>query len=195
MYGCDHLPAPDDEDADDVLARLGVDGPFLLTVGTLEPRKNLPRLIEAYQRARLGLADAPPLVVVGPAGWGPGLPPAEGVHPAGPVTGAVLAALYRRALAVVYVPLHEGYGLPVVEAMHAGAPVVASPVPSAGDAALVVPATDVAAIAEAVRRVVAEADLRADLVARGTAHAAGLTWERACQAHGELWSQLHRGTR
>ncbi|HEX2064113.1 MAG TPA: glycosyltransferase, partial [Acidimicrobiales bacterium] len=74
--GCDHLADPDDAGARAVLDRLGVTGQFLLTVSTLEPRKNLPRLLAAYDAVRTKL---PPLVVVGPAGWGPEVRPGPGV--------------------------------------------------------------------------------------------------------------------
>jgi glycosyltransferase involved in cell wall biosynthesis len=76
--GCDHLPPPDPAGVDALLARLGVSGPFLLTVSTLEPRKNLPRLVAAYQAARPRLPEPWPLLVVGPAGWGAALRPEIG---------------------------------------------------------------------------------------------------------------------
>ena len=195
MYGCDHLPPPDQAGAATLLQRLGVRGPFVLSVGTLEPRKNLPRLVEAFQRAVPRLPAGCRLVLVGPAGWGPGLPAAEGVVLAGQVDGAVLAALYGQAAVVAYVPLHEGFGLPAVEAMRAGAAVVASPVPSTGDAALVVDPTDVASIAAGLVRAVTDDEERARLVAAGTAHAGELTWARAAERHGAMWDQLRRGRR
>jgi glycosyltransferase involved in cell wall biosynthesis len=195
LYGCDHLPPRDDDGAAAVLDRLGVEEQYVLSVGTLEPRKNLPRLVEAFERVRPRLPAGCRLVLVGPAGWGPGLPVAEAVHLAGPVSDAVLAGLYARATAVVYVPLHEGFGLPAVEAMRAGAPVVASAVPSIGDAALVVDPGDVSAIGEGLVRVVTDEDTRAELIARGTAHAGLLTWARAAERHADLWDQLRRGTR
>jgi glycosyltransferase involved in cell wall biosynthesis len=195
LYGCDHLPPPDEDNASQLLERLGVGERYLLSVGTLEPRKNLPRLVEAYDRVRGRLPERMPLVLVGPGGWGPGLPPSKGVVLAGQVDDAVLAALYGWATGVAYVPLHEGYGLPAVEAMRAGAPVVASPVPSTGDAALVVDPLDVGAIANALVRVATDGAARDELVAAGRAHAAALTWAAAAERHAELWSQVHRGTR
>ena len=194
IYGCDHLPPPDEDVTSQLLERLGVGERYLLSVGTLEPRKNLPRLVEAYERARDRIGRIP-LVLVGPEGWGPGLAPSEGVVLAGPVDDAVLAALYGWATGVAYVPLHEGYGLPAVEAMRAGAPVVASPIPSTGDAALVVDPADVGAIADALVRVATDGPEREELVAAGRAHAAGLTWAAAAVRHADLWSQVHRGTR
>jgi glycosyltransferase involved in cell wall biosynthesis len=195
MYGADHLPPPDEDAARALLDRVGVTGRFLLSVGTLEPRKNLPRLVEAYRRARADIREPLPLLLVGPAGWGEGLAPTEGVVLTGPVDDAVLAALYAWALAVAYVPLHEGFGLPAVEAMRAGAPVIASRVPSVGEAALLVEPTDVDDIAMALVRVTRTLRERNRLIAAGAAHTADLTWAKAAERHGRLWLQLARGTR
>jgi glycosyltransferase involved in cell wall biosynthesis len=185
--GCDHLAAPDDYAAGALLGRLGVTGEFVLTVSTLEPRKNLPRLLAAYDSVA---GKLPPLVVVGPAGWGPEVRPGPGVVLAGLVTGGALAGLYRRARLMAYVPLREGFGLPVVEAMSCGAPVVASAVPSAGGAALQVDPFDVDAIAGALLRATTDDALRAELVAAGHARAAQLTWDQAARRHVELWKAM-----
>ncbi|HZN14719.1 MAG TPA: glycosyltransferase family 1 protein [Acidimicrobiales bacterium] len=183
--GCDHLPPADDAGA----ARL-VEGEFLLTVGTREPRKNLARLVEAYRQARPRFPEPLPLVVVGPYGWGE--PDDLGdVVTTGLVDDAVLAGLYARARAFAYVPLIEGFGLPVVEAMRAGTPVVTSTrVPSAGGAALEVDPLDVDAIADALVATVTDGDVRRDLVARGTARAAQITWRNAADQHVALWRSL-----
>ena len=167
--GCDHLDPPDHEGAAALLARLGVPagGGYLLTVSTLEPRKNLPRLLDAYALALPRLPEPWPLVVVGPAGWGPALPPRPVVLLAGHVDGGVLSALYGGARLVAYVPLREGWGLPAVEAMRCGMPVVATPMPSTGGAACEVPPADVEAIAEALVAVATDEALRARLVAAG----------------------------
>jgi glycosyltransferase involved in cell wall biosynthesis len=185
--GCDHLAPADDDGASALLAGLGVTGDFLLTVSTLEPRKNLPRLLAAYDSVHDRL---PPLLVVGPTGWGPAVRPGPGVVLAGPVGGGILTALFTRARLLAYVPLREGFGLPVVEAMSCGTPVVASPVPSAGGAALEVDPFDVDAIAAAL--VVAATDdlRRSDLVDAGRARAAGLTWAAAARGHVQLWAAL-----
>ena len=109
--GSDHLPPEDPEQTDALLRRLGVRTDFLLSVGTLEPRKNVVRLMQAYGQVRGTFPEPWPLVIVGPAGWGPALPAQgdqEGVVFVGVVDDAVLAGLYRRARAFVYVPLTEG---------------------------------------------------------------------------------------
>jgi glycosyltransferase involved in cell wall biosynthesis len=187
--GADHLPPPDTTAADRLLAAHGVgpNAPFLLTVSTLEPRKNLPRLLAAYGRARPRLPEPWPLVVVGPAGWGPALAPQEGVVLTGAVAPATLNALYQKARLLAYVPLLEGFGLPALEAMAAGTPVVASPMPSTGDAACTVDPTDVDAMADALVKVAADP---APYAEAGRAHAATLTWKRAAQAHVDLWREL-----
>jgi len=188
--GSDHLPPPDDAAAGALLASKGVTGPFVLSVGTIEPRKNLPRLFAAYQSARRSMAEPLPLVVVGPVGWGPDVGTGEGVVFAGRVGDATLAALYRRARLLAYVPLEEGYGLPPLEAMYLGTPVVSSAVPGAGTASLTVEPTDVEQMARAIVEVASDHALRARLVAAGRAHAAGLTWAATARAHARLWASL-----
>ncbi len=197
--GADHLPAPDRTGAAATLRACGVEGPYLLTVSTLEPRKNLARLLDAYREARRELPEAMPLVVAGPTGWGDtgaDLGEAEGVVGIGRVGGATLSGLYAGAAAFVYVPLAEGFGLPPLEAMAAGAPVVvSSAVPSVTEApgeppALVVDPIDVPAIAAALVRVVGDAELARSLVARGRALVGERTWEATARAHLELWEAL-----
>ncbi|HLG91739.1 MAG TPA: glycosyltransferase family 1 protein [Acidimicrobiales bacterium] len=193
--GADHLPPPDLEGARCRLARLGVGGDYLLSVGTLEPRKNLARLLSAYRLARQHLPEPWPLVVVGPAGWGPRLDPVPGVVMAGPVPEAVLSGLLAGARLLAYVPLVEGFGLPPVEAMAAGVPVVASPVPSTGGAALEVDPRSEASIAEGLVQAATDQDLRARLVQAGARRAAGLTWEAAARRHVALWEAASRRRR
>ena len=113
--GCDHLPIKERRPGD-----------YLLSVSTLEPRKNLRRLVEAYALSGVRL----PLKIVGPTGWGTALREVpSGVELVGRVDDDELASLYAGARLLAYVPLEEGFGLPAVEAMRAGCPVVASSIP------------------------------------------------------------------
>ena len=188
--GSDILPEPDDAGAAALLERLGVRGEFLLSVGTLEPRKNLTRLFEAYAVARLALPEPWPLVVVGPPGWGPKAAHGEGVVFTGRVDDGTLASLYARARLLAYVPFEEGFGLPPVEAMRYGTPVVASPLPTTRGASFEVDPTRSDEIAQALVAVAIDDGLRGRLIALGTARAEGLTWESAARAHVALWSSL-----
>jgi glycosyltransferase involved in cell wall biosynthesis len=199
--GSDHLEPADPVATSAVLGELGVTGEFLLTVSTLEPRKNVDRLLEAYAGIRHQLPEPWPLVIVGPTGWGQApVDPGEyqGVVFAGAVSDAVLTGLYERARAFVYVPLTEGYGLPPLEAMRAGTPVVVSnEVPSVRDLeqtgtppAIIVDPLDVDGISAALLRVLMDETVRADLVARGHAHTRARTWRTAAAQHLTLWRSL-----
>jgi glycosyltransferase involved in cell wall biosynthesis len=187
MYGCDHLPPADPAAATELLRRLGVDGPYVLTVATLEPRKNLPRLLEAFARARPLLPEPWPLVVVGPPGWGAQVKPVPGVVLTGAVPPAILAAVYAGARCMAYVPLLEGWGLPAVEAMAACTPVVAGPLPSTGGAAVEVDPYDTASIAEGLVIAAGDERRRAELVTAGLLRTRELTWKAAARAHVAVW--------
>ncbi len=188
-HGSDHLPPPDDAATEALLAGHGVHGPFLLAVGTLEPRKNLARLVAGYERARPRLPEPWPLVVVGPSGWGDRLRPVAGVVLAGRVGPGLLAGLYHRARLLAYVPLGEGFGLPPVEAMTAGVPVVASPLPSTGGAAFDVDPLDVEGLAEGLVAAATDDALREELRRRGAARVAGLRWATAAERHVAVWAE------
>jgi glycosyltransferase involved in cell wall biosynthesis len=198
--GADHLGEPDLAGAAALLERLGVAGDFLLTVSTLEPRKNVDRLVRAFAKVRPDLPRPWPLVIVGPTGWGPepARPDAEGVIFAGAVSDQVLSGLYHRARAFAYVPLTEGYGLPPLEAMRVGTPtVVAQEVPSVHDLdapdvppARIVDPLDVDDIAAGLAEVLTDDAVRADLAARGAAYAKARTWREAARRHVALWDEL-----
>lgn len=167
------------------------DGPYLLAVGSLTPRKGLETLVEAFARA--SLSDGVRLVLAGPTGWRADSVldaierhGADGrVVPVGAVTDAQLAALYERCLAVCVPSLAEGFGLPIIEAGAAGAPVVASDLPVfhevGGGIALFVSPGDVEAWAAALKQIVDDDELRRDSASRGRALAAGFTWERTAE--------------
>ena len=176
------------EGADHLTLKPRNPGEYLLSVSTLEPRKNLNRLLQAYVRSGVTV----PLKIVGPKGWGDGFGETvpAGVELVGVVTADRLADLYAGALALLYVPLVEGFGLPAVEAMRAGCPVIASAVPSVGSAALVLDPLDVGAIADAIKGLVESEPRREELAEAGKAHVAGLTWSACLAAHREGWSAL-----
>ena len=164
--------------------------PYLLSVGTLEPRKNHPRLIEGYAR----LSTDVPLHLVGKRGWHcdeviERARVTPGVEWKGHLPEEQLRAELAGATALVYPSVLEGFGLPVLEAMAAGVPVITSDVEPlrsiAGGAALLVDPCDVDAIAGAMERVLGDSALRARLIASGRARAAEYTWEACAEAtHG-----------
>lgn len=169
--------------------------PFVLFTGTLEPRKNLPRLLEAFRR--LGTTEAE-LVLVGPDGWSTDLAEGPGVRRLGFVPRADLDALYAAAAVVCYPSLREGFGLPVLEAMVQGAAVVTSATTStaevAGDAALLVDPLDVDDIAGALARLLDDQELAAGLRGRARVRAARFTWERtAAETKSAYEAALGRG--
>ena len=164
-------------------------GPYVLAVGTLEPRKNLERLVAAWSALGEDARRGNVLALVGPRGWDDDAI-LRAAHDAGAVllgrvSEAELRALYAGCSAFVYPSLYEGFGLPVLEAMAAGAPVVTSSVSSlpevAGGAALLVDPQDVDAIGGALARVLADDALAAELRRRGLKRARGFSWERTAR--------------
>ena len=172
---------------------------YVLWVGTVEPRKNLPRLLQAFA-AVPGDAE---LVLVGPKGWNEELGARLAELPAG-VRGRVrvlgfvpfedLGPLYAGAAAFCFPSLLEGFGFPVVEAMAQGTPVVTSLGTSteeiAGDAGLLVDPLDVDAIAGALGRVLGDEQLAARLGELGRAQAALYTWSRSADLVLEAYREV-----
>ena len=165
--------------------------PYVLFVGSTEPRKNLPRLVAAQALRRARGADED-LVFVGGDGWGADeLPDEPWLVRLGQLGDDDLRVLYRDAAAVAIPSLHEGAGLPALEAMAVGAPVVAAAAgalpETCGGAAVLVDPLDVASIADGIDRAIADRD---GFVARGRAHAATRTWQATAAGYAELYRRV-----
>jgi glycosyltransferase involved in cell wall biosynthesis len=169
-------------------------GRFVLGVGTIQPRKNYGRLVEAFSSLKAqGLLRGWQLIIAGGRGWlyeslferVETLGLRDEVRFLGFVDDADLPALYNLARVFAFPSLYEGFGIPPLEAMACGVPVVcsdASSLPEAvGDAALTVDPLDVAGLAEAIHRAIEDESLRASLVARGQTRAAAFTWSKAAR--------------
>jgi glycosyltransferase involved in cell wall biosynthesis len=176
-----------------VRARYGLPDRYLLFVGTIEPRKNLSRLLAAFETIHAdGLSDG--LVIVGKRGWLYGdffarLEKSlvqDAVLCPGYVPDEDLPAVYAGAQGLVFPSLYEGFGLPVLEAMACGTPVVASNASSipevGGDATLYFDPLDVEAMVEVIRRLLRDADLQDHMRVRGLAQATGFSWELTATA-------------
>jgi len=191
---------PGEADREQVLSRLKIHPPYLLFVGTLEPRKNLVRLIRAYRRAAAsGIPHS--LVLAGPLGWrhqqlhrelalrGPGE-----VVLTGGLSDPELDSVYRGASAFVYPALYEGFGLPVLEAMTRGVPVITSTTSSlpevAGDAAIGIDPESVREIAAAIEAVAGDPALAEKLSTRGRARAERFSWEETARLTLQVYEKV-----
>lgn len=193
-------PAAEDEVAA-IRAELGAPEGYLLYVGTLEPRKNVGALLDAWQALRAEDEEGtPPLVLAGGYGWGSRALlrriealRGEGVVHLGRVERARLVRLFQGARVFAYPSLYEGFGLPPLEAMACGVPVVAgdsSSLPEVvGDAGLLVPPRDPGALHHALARVLGDPALAADLGTRGRERAARFTWSAAAAAMDQVFDE------
>jgi glycosyltransferase involved in cell wall biosynthesis len=202
-FGVDDVdPARSEAVAASVRQTFGIERDYILSVGTLQPRKNLVNLIRAFN----ALARQPgfdlDLVAVGASGWGTAAidreraqsPARERMRFLGTATHADLRALYQAARVFVYPSLYEGFGIPTLEAMAAGVPVITSRCSAmpeiAGDAALLIDPLDPEAIAAAIRRLVDDPDLADALCAKGRERAATFSWERTARETAEVYKEL-----
>lgn len=189
-----------------VRQKLGLgDGPYVLSLATLEPRKNIDHLIRCFVRL-IEAGEIPHdlnLVLVGTKGWKMDALLAEVAKNerirsrlvfTGFVPDSELAALYSGALAFAYPSLYEGFGLPPLEAMQCGLPVITSNVSSlpevVGDAALLVPPTDVDALCQALLTVVNSPTLRTDLSAKALVQANRFSWDKFIHEHVALYQKI-----
>jgi glycosyltransferase involved in cell wall biosynthesis len=183
------------------LARYDLPSRYLLFVGTIEPRKNLTRLLVAFEKVYAqGLTDA--LVIVGKQGWlYDGFfaalersPARSAVIMPGYVADADLPIIYAGAQVLLLPSLYEGFGLPILEAMSCGTPVICSNTSSlpevAGDAARLVDPKSANTIAEALEQVLTNPNLQGEMRERGLAQARRFSWERAAQETLALYRQL-----
>jgi glycosyltransferase involved in cell wall biosynthesis len=186
-------PVTDQTAIDTVRDRMGIPGPYVLHVGSVQPRKNLLRLAEAFAQV-IDTVENLTLVLAGRPGWGYGTLLARIEKPdlagrvvmPGYVADEDLAALYSGALVYAFPSLYEGFGFPALEAMACGTPVVCSNTSSlpelVEDAALTFAPTDTNALANALRRVLVEPALREKLVRQGSGRARRFTWEASAAA-------------
>jgi alpha-1,3-rhamnosyl/mannosyltransferase len=173
---------------------------YILFVGTIEPRKNVAVLIDAYEQLAPSIREEFDLVVAGPPGWGDpatlrrlrsGLP---GIHYLGYVKEQELPGLTAGATVFVYPSLYEGFGLPVAQSMAAGVPVITSNLSSlpevGGDGALLVDPKSVAELSSALRRMLLSPELRAELRANGLRRAQQYRWEVCARKSWQFFERI-----
>ena len=199
-------PVHDNRELQRVRHNYGIDGDYILSVGSIQPRKNLARLIKAYASLRGGhsAAKLPKLVLVGKCAWlyDQTLRALEesGVKDSVVLTGYVpeadLPALYTGALCFVYPSYFEGFGLPPLEAMKCGVPVIVGNRTSlpevVGDAALAVDPFDTDAIAEAIKLLISNSRLREELSVKGQKRAAAFDWQETARKTLSVYEEVAR---
>ena len=208
-HGVSPIFRPADEEERAAIRReLGFPRGYILFAGTLEPRKNVEGVLDAWLALRGLDPAAPPLVLAGGYGWGSvplmrriarlnaadaGFGGERGLNALGRVDDEKLTRLYRGATLFLYPSFYEGFGLPVVEAMASGVPVVTSDRSSlpevAGEAALLVRPEDPAQILGAVRKLLEDPGLSEDLVQKGLERARTFRWEKAAAEMEELFRE------
>ncbi len=195
-------PIDDHQAMEAVRQRYGISDEFLLFVSTIEPRKNLPTLFEAFRLLLDRYSSTAKLVVVGKLGWlvDDSLVAVERLRLQKDVVFLQqvppedLLHLYNASCALVMPSFYEGFGLPALEAMACGTPVIVSNVSSlpevVGDAGILVPPRDAEAIAVAMWRVLSDPRLREEMRAKGLARAACFSWEKAARQTLEVYHEV-----
>ncbi len=193
----------------ELLRRLGIEGDFILFVGTIEPRKNLRRLVKAFDQMLRNTSLSPKLVIAGGQGWmmddfvsfieEKGVSIEEkGVSDRVCLTGYLededLCALYSTCAAFIYPSLYEGFGLPPLEAMACGAPVITSRTPAlmetVGSAARLVDPKDVDDIARAMTEMLSDVRVRENYAELGKVHVKKFSWEQTAARTLEVYREL-----
>ena len=196
---------PSPEEIERVRDRYQLNAPYVLYAGNIKPHKNLERLIEAFHTLRRGDLEHVKMLIIGDE-ISKYATLRRAVHKYklhkhvrffGFVPDKTLAVLYRLARAFVFPSLYEGFGLPPLEAMASGTPVITSNLSSlpevVGDAALLIDPYDPDAIADAMRRVLLDSDLREDLRLRGARRVAEFSWERSVRRVREIYEEVLAG--
>jgi alpha-1,3-rhamnosyl/mannosyltransferase len=185
---------PSADSIDAVRSRYSLDRPFVLFIGTIEPRKNIDMLLDAFEALPASVRQEFDLVVAGPMGWASAETAARvrAVRYLGYIPEPDIAPLTAAATVFAYPSLYEGFGFPVAQAMAAGTPVIASNVSSlpeiAGDAALLIDPRSLTELRDALSRLLLSPTLRAKLAAKGRSRARAFRWE-ACAARSLLFFQ------
>lgn len=196
-----YRPIADPNQLQAVREKYDLPAQFILYVGLVEPRKNLPLLLNAYKISTQRGVDQP-LVIVGRLGWRyqqvlreiEELGIKDKVHFTGYLPPQDLPMVYNLADVFVYPSIYEGFGLPPLEAMACGTPVITSAVSSmpehVGDAGVLVPPNDLHALADAIQRLISDDSLRSHLAYQGPQQAANYTWDRTARETLRIYQQL-----
>lgn len=190
-----------ESETEPVRSRLGIKGDYLLYVGTIEPRKNLRTLLQAFEELSKVRGRQLQLVLVGRKGWlvddflaqCKRSPAADRIIMPGYLSDRELCALYSSCTAFIYPSVYEGFGLPPVEAMSCGAPVIVSSIPSlievTGSAARSFKSDDVADLVRVIQEVLGSEDLRKELAQQGLARASQFSWANTARQTREVYAE------
>jgi glycosyltransferase involved in cell wall biosynthesis len=196
-FGVEPPVSRDEHELDDAVAQAGVAPPFVFTVGTVEPRKDMITIVRAVEKLRSSQSNLT-LAIAGPRGWGDvGDLHRPFVQVMGAQPWSVIDALYRRASACVIASRYEGFGLPAVEAMVRGVATIATTGSALEEvvsgAGLLFPPGDVDACSEAIARVLDDDDLRTTLTRVARARASDFTWPQCAEAHAHAYARAAAG--